>query len=299
MEERCAITAPGINKISHEAYHADPCPDPSLSNGTIINLLSSPAKAWWNHPRLNPEYQTIDQDDAKFDQGKAAHALFLEGGKDVEVIGGFDNWKKNDAKELREVARCSGKIPILTKQFDELSAMTESAREQMNDCSDIPDGLNLETDGEAEMSCFWQEKNGVWCRTRPDWISHDRKLIIDYKTTGTSADPDEFSGHMHRMGYPVQSVFYRRGVKTLFSDVAEFIFIVQEDEPPYLCSFMGIDFQAEDMAQQKVDWAIKLWRLCLAKGRWPGYPKRVCYAEPNPWDLAAWEVKKHQFSEES
>jgi hypothetical protein len=99
---------------------------------------------------------------------------------------------------------------------------------------------------------------------------------------------------MNRMDYPIQSVFYRRGVKAVDGVKADFVFMAQEDEPPYLCSFMGIDLQSEEMAEDKVRWSIKKWRECLDTGKWPGYPKRVCYAESRPWDFAAWESKKYQ-----
>jgi hypothetical protein len=41
--------------------------------------------------------------------------------------------------------------------------------------------------GEAEQSILWQEDN-AWCRCRPDLLSSDRRIVVDYKTT-ENAEP--------------------------------------------------------------------------------------------------------------
>lgn len=286
----------GVYKISMEEYLADPCPAAALSNSMIPLLLDAPIKAWWNHPRLNPEYRKEEKDQSKFDPGTACHNLLFEGGKNVIEITGFDDWRKNDAKEARDDARKAGKTPLLSKQYDICCAMTEATRKFIRECDEI-EVNDLVTEGDVELTYIWQEKNGIWCKARPDWIRKDKKLILDYKTTGTTANPDEFGGHMARMDYPIQSVFYRRGVKKVDGANAEFVFIAQEDEPPYLCSIHGIDMFNEQMADEKIEWAIKKWHDFLTTGKWPGYPKRICYQEPKPWDLAAWELLKARLEE--
>ena len=38
--------------------------------------------------------------------------------------------------------------------------------------------------GFAELSFFWvDEKTGIKCKCRPDWIDFDKAIIVDYKTT--------------------------------------------------------------------------------------------------------------------
>jgi hypothetical protein len=96
------------------------------------------------------------------------------------------------------------------------------------------------------------------------------------------------------MGYGIQDVFYKRGVKAVEGKEPNFVIMAQEVEPPYFCSFHGLDLQNEDMAVQKVRWAIDQWHECLTTGEWEGYPNRVCYAEPKPWELMEWEAKKYE-----
>jgi len=284
------LFVPGRNRMDFETYLADPCPEPSLSRGGIVHLLDSPARAFWNHPRLNPQ-PAEERDESKYDQGTAVHNLLLEGGNNIVVVSGFDNWKKDAAKEARDAARSIGKTALLTKQFDIVSAMVEAATKQIRECEEL--GItDLPTEGDTELTYIWQDAYDVWCRVRPDWTSKNRKKIVDIKTTGTSANPDEYSGHINRMNYPIQSVLYRRGVHHIEQSNPSFTFVAIEDEPPYLCSFHGIDFVNEDMAHEKIMWAMRKWRECLDTGNWFGYTKRICYAEPKQWDIAAWEMKK-------
>ncbi len=280
----------GSYKISSEEYLADPCPEASLSRGTIIDLLDSPARAFWDHPRLNPQ-PPEEKEETKFDIGKAAHDLLLEGGDKIFVVFGFDDWRKKEAQEARKAAREIGKTPLLEKQYVEVFRMVEAAQKAMVECTEL--GItDLRAEGDSELTYAWHENKGIWCRIRVDWIRTNRDLILDYKTTSTSVNPEIFSGHVNKMGYGIQSVFYRRGVKAVEGKEPNFVIMAQETEPPYFCSFHGLDLQNEDMAQQKVEWAIKKWKECTEQNQWEGYPNRICYAEPKPWELAEWEMRR-------
>lgn len=282
------ISEQGAFKLTHDEYHADPCPVPSMSRGTVVDILSSPAKAFWNHPRLNKELKD-DRDESKFNQGSAAHNLLLEGGSRIAVISGFDDWKKQAGRDARDDAMNNGMIPLLEKTFDSLCLMVGSAKVQIA-ASEL--GLSdLPGTGQAEMT-YIAKDGETWERCMVDWISNDGGLILDYKTTGTSAHPSKFSRHISDMQYPIQHVWYRRVVQMATGIAPRFVWIAQEDEPPYLCSFMGIDPMNEAIAQEKVEWAVRLWRKSMEYNEWPGYPRRICYAEPKPWELTEWEEKK-------
>lgn len=280
----------GRYKLSFKDYLADPCEVPSLSRGAIIDLLDCPQRAWWNHPKLNPQ-PPEEKEKTIFDIGSAAHNLLLEGGDSIFVVIGFDDWKKKEAQEARKAAREMGKVPLLEEQYVEVFRMVEAAQKAIRECTEL--GItDLRAEGDSELTYIWQETNGVWCRTRKDWIRTDRGLILDYKSSKTNVNPDYFSGHINKMGYGIQSVFYRRGVKMVEGKEPNFVILAQETEPPYFCSFHGLDLQNEDLAAQKVNWAIKEWAQRLAVNKWPAYPNRVCYAEPKSWELAEWEMKR-------
>ena len=286
------IDKPGKYKISFEEYLADPCPEPSLTRTTIKSLIEEPArKTFLQHPRLNP--QVIEPTSEKFDIGTAAHSIFLEGYDCVRVVDAAD-WRTNAAKALRDEARAAGGVPLLSVQYSDVMAMVTAAHEALAEW----EGRGLEIiDGDPELTYIWQELNGMngaWCRTRPDWTSKDRRLVIDYKTTGQSADPQEYSRIAIAHGHDIQDAFYRRGIKAVDGEEPDFVFMVQEVDPPYLCAFMELDMMTRDMGEEKVRYGIRKWERHLRIGQWPGYGNKTFTMESPPWSLAAWEMRKFQ-----
>lgn len=273
----------GSFKITHEEYHKDPCDFPSLSRGTILDLLfRSPLHAWANHPKLNPLFQK--EENGKFDIGQAAHAWFLEGVNKIFIIEA-DDWRTKEAKNKRDEARINNQIPLLEKQADQVRNMVDIAKNRLNH-SELS-GLFDKRD--AELTYIWNE-GPTWCRAMVDMISKDRKFILDYKTTGVSANPEDFIRVILSHGYDVQESFYRRGVKNIEGTDPKFIFMVQENEPPYQCSFVGLSPEFQNLGESKVVRGLDLWRTCILTGEWPGYPKQVCWVDPPPWALG-WEMK--------
>ena len=47
-----------------------------------------------------------------------------------------------------------------------------------------------------------------------------------------------------------------------------------------------------DLCDRKVAKAIEIFGGCLASGRWPEYPARICYADPLPWQEAQFEERQ-------
>jgi hypothetical protein len=150
---------------------------------------------------------------------------------------------------------------------------------------------NLREEGEAESSYIWKE-HGIWMKVRPDWISADRKIILDYKTTGTSAQPEDFNGIIASTGLDIQHAFYKRGVHNIERSDPVMYFFIQETSEPYLCSLISLDPSFHEMGEQKVRRGMGLWAECLSTGIWPGYSPKIFTAEPKPWDLAKWEMRQ-------
>jgi hypothetical protein len=277
----------GELRVSFEDYLADCAPEASLSRSTIMDLLyKSPRHAWFNHPRLNPDYEQEDSEE-KFDIGTAAHSLFLQGIDRAEIVEAKD-WRTKEAKEKRDAARASGLIPLLSHQYDDVVSMVNAAQLSLHK-SEI--SLSILGDGDSELTYIWQEGE-TWFRIRPDWISSDRKTILDYKTTGKLANPEDFVRSVTAYGYDVQEALYKRGVSKVCGTRPNFTFMVQETYPPYLCSFIELDLQFQDMGESKVRTGTKIWRECMASGKWPGYPSTIYTLEPPAWALASWEMRK-------
>lgn len=300
----------GIHNLTDEVYHQDPCTNPSLSSGTIKRLVNeSPRHAWFNHPRLNPAYQS--EESSKFDLGTAAHALILQGINRMEVIDaealrieeyrsknkkipedGFEqNWQSKVARLARDDARSRGMVPLLKNQSEDVLMMVGAFHAAIANCPDLS-GITL-ADGKAEQAMIWQDGN-TWCRSKPDWRSNDGSLIIDYKTTSGSASPAAAERQiMNQMDGDIQAAFYVRGNKAICGVDAQFIFAVQESSAPYAVSFIGVSPVYMALGDDKCRVGISLFSECLARNEWPGYERRINWSEPKAWQLGAWAEKQN------
>lgn len=283
------IDRPGVYDISAEDYHADPCPQPSLSSSMAKILYQRTARrAQSAHPRLNPAFEPDNAD--KFDMGKAAHALMLGDPQKFAVIDATD-WRTKDAKAARDAAHASGKIPLLKEQWDRVNAMVAAGRAQLAAHADSADAFS---DGKPEQTLIWRE-DGIWCRARLDWKPNKGPVFHDYKSTDASASPDAWHRILFGLGYDMQAAFYRRGIRALgLCDNPEFKFVVQETDDPFDLCVIGLMPGAIDLADKKVDEAMRRWKWCLTNDRWPGYPTRTCYIDAPAWhenEVLAREVR--------
>jgi hypothetical protein len=263
--------------ITEAEYHSNSfskLPFYSNSIGKII-LSKSPKHAWLEHPLLNPAYEA--DNDTKFALGTVAHAALLQGLDVCEIIDAPD-WRTNAAKELRASAYASGKTPLLAHNFIEVKKMVAAAKLQIESNKEL--GVNLE-DGKGEQTILMQA-NDVNIKTRIDWLSNDRKLIIDYKTTDIGS-PSQWIKSIASNGYDMQAALYSDVVEALTGIEPQFVFCVQETSAPYAMYFVSLPPQFIDYGKQRNNRAINIWQNCLTSGRWPMYDNQIMWA-----DLPAW-----------
>lgn len=277
------IDAPGFYQIAAEDYHKDPCPAPSLSASLALPLLNrSPRHAWWRHPRLNPAWREMGKR-RDMEIGTAAHAMLLEAGRPLAVID-VESYRSKAAQAERDEAIAAGKTPILASDYETALAMIEVAGHKLD--MELPGWSS----GEAEVVMAWREGN-AWCRSMVDLLSPDRGLVLDYKTTGMSAEPVTASRTLFNMAYHFKAAFYERGLDVLDPDGRgrrQFLFLFQETEEPYECSLIEPDAAAMTIARKQITAAIEIWQRCMADDVWPGYPSGVYRAQLPSWMEARW-----------
>ena len=270
---------PGIHTLPAESYHADPAPTASLSSSIAGILLDqSPHHAWLAHPRLNPRY-TREEADSRFDLGSVAHMMLLERRTDRIVIVEANDWRTKAAKESREAAASEGKFAILARHFAAVEQMVIAAHQFIA----TTELAGILEEAEPERTVLWQEGD-FWYRCRPDLLTLDRRICLDYKTTASAA-PEAFAKQIGRMGYDLQSEFYRRGVNSLTGTEPAFVFLAQEITPPFACSLTSLSNAYRAVGEAKVERARILWQKCLRANEWPGYSPQIHYLEPSPWQL--------------
>jgi len=293
--------AAGIHlDVPFEDYIADALADaPSLNAGTADTLIAEcPRAAWYGHARLNPAgpgKKTKAQD-----IGTICHAILLEGdASKVAVIDPQDypgakgaiprGWTTTAIKEARDTARAAGKVPVLKDDFANIEAMVEAAQAFIKG-SEIAD---IWPHSDREATLLWCEP-GIWLRSRPDALSKDRLIVVDVKSTTGSANPDAWGRTQIEGHNELQAALGVRGLRALLPGLRadpRYVWLVIEQQAPFLCSLVAPDPAAMALASDKLSAAIDLWRACLKSGKWPGYGNRIAWIAPPAWAMARWEER--------
>lgn len=285
------ISKPGIYyDMATADYFSDPCPSPSLTQSLAKVLLErSPLHAWYEHPRLNPDFKA--DNDTKFDVGNVAHKLMLGRGKEVVVLNPeFEDWRTKAAREAREQAAKEGKLCVLVRHMKVAQKMVDIARDRCEavGCHDAfhPDH------GKGEVVIAWEE-GGIWFRSMIDWFypfSQSLSLLYDYKTTGMSVAPHVIGRMMADAGWDIQAAMHERGLVALdlIGRGSRFRFVAQENEPPYAVTVAELSESVLTMGRKKLEVAIRIWRKCIKTNRFPGYPAQIIVPEYPGYAEAQW-----------
>jgi hypothetical protein len=274
----------GACRMKESDYHADPCPGISLSSSIVKVLLDArPAHAWQIHPRLNSDWKP-NKANLAMSMGSVCHRLFLGAGSELIEINA-DNYRKKEAQTKRDNATRSGCVPVLSRQLAEAQEIVREARAQLVEME-----LDMEA-GDSEVVVAYEDPSGGWFRCMLDWWSNDRRMIVDYKTTERLASASSFARHACQMGYDIQDAFYQYVVGAAFSQLAgrlQFVFLVQEINPPYALAAYEIAEADRTVATRKVAHAVNIWFECLRKNSWPGYPRVVQRISLPDWHHRQW-----------
>jgi hypothetical protein len=253
------------------------------------------------HPRLGGVH---GEQANKADMGTVAHDILLGGEGKICIIDPNDypsagkkgepgavpkGWTNNAIREARDDARAKGLTPILKGAELAAKAMAAKAREFLKG-SEIAGVLD---DGEPELTLI-SEQNGIWLRARPDWFNPAMKIMLNYKTTEASAEPQRFiAGVMRGMGYGTAVAFYQHVWESMDADNFDWmhVILVQEQDAPYACSLIALDPVKMSIEMENVKRGIDIWGQCMKSGRWPGYPGQIHYAVPSSWELAQAEQR--------
>lgn len=273
--------APGIYlDVSERDYHADPCPEPSLSaSGAKTLLFRSPKAFAWKHPRLRPAHlppiEETWSDQAVF--GTVVHKLVLGRGKDVVEVDA-KAWTTDAAKRERADITVCGKIAILKVKLVQAKTVAHELRQTVGYGPDTP----------TEVVLIWLDHatdgTPVWCRGMLDALPSP-DLIEDIKVTGAELSDEFVARQIDGMGYDISMAWYRRGLSRLKPELAGRIrtrlTFVERNEP---FDTLGRTLTDGELHEPDIliQIAIDRFAACMTAGEWPGVsgaPKLV--AIPN------------------
>lgn len=267
------MTAARVCDIPADDYHATE----ALSSTGIKLLLppSCPAKYRWALENPPPPKDV-------FDLGTAAHALVLGTGPKIEVIDA-DDWRTKAAKEARDYARQAGRVPLLARDHDRVTAMAVALLDHP-----LARVLFDPAHGKPEQSVFWDDPEfGISCKARFDWLPdlrRGRMTIPDYKTTDGDAHPDALRKTVGNYGYHIQHAWYCAAAEAAgLADDPAFVFVFQEKNAPYLVNVVQLDGAAIQSGRDACRAAAEIYRDCTTAGVWPGYPPDIPAVSLPPW----------------
>lgn len=257
----------GLLDVPEADYHADTA---SLSSSGARRLIRV-TPAHFRHEQDHPE----DPTDAMV-FGSAWHSLVLRDGPAVVEIEA-DSWRTNAAKDAAKDARAAGGIPLLTKQFQRVSAMAARVREH-----ELAGPL-LASAEHVEASGWWvDEATGVTCRVRFDAVCRvaGRLVVVDIKTLGRIG---QWARAVDEHGYDQQQEWYCEALVRLglTDEWPDFLFVVQETEAPHLVSVQRLDGEWGARGYARNQRAREVFAQCTAAGDWPGYPPEI-HSTPMP-----------------
>ncbi len=269
--------------LTNEAYHALKAVSPSQ----IKVLGRSPLH--YHDKFLAEDREKRESTPAQL-LGTALHTAVLEPQLWDSTIAvpphSFDRRTKVGKELAAEFERESaGKIVLSPEDADQVRRMADAVRKHP------AASFLLELPGRREASYTWTDlATGLECKTRPDWHSEDRRIVMDVKTT-RDASRSEFSRSIANFDYHVQAAWNQGAL-----GAEQFLSIAVENERPYAVAVYPASQAMLDAGRRRIHGgicprtgepiigAMQVLAECWKLGRWPGYGDLV----QEPIDLPGW-----------
>lgn len=252
---------------------------PTISS-SLANIIidQSPLHARHHHPRFTPR----DDEFSRVANFGSAVAAMVFGGQQIAIVDGT-SYASKAAKEGRDIALANGQIPLLTEEYVRACEVSATAAEAIK---------LLGSDLLCEHTILFQHGSAL-CRSRPDAISADKRLLIDLKITGINAR--DCNRHFFSQGYDMQAAFMERAADSVDPDNVgkrEIVYVFVEAEKPYGFSTLQMTEATMCIARRKMNAACNLWADCLARNEWPGYANSRQMSHRPSYDETGWLVRE-------
>lgn len=227
-----------FSKIGFAEYQAKE----ALNQSTIKQILKSPQK--WALGFA--ETKTTKE----MDFGSLCHDLVLSPNELLKkyIFCGYDklDLRKKEHKELKDKADKLNKILVTKNDRDKADELYKNNLYFFDNFLD-------KSKGDCELSYFG-EFMGVECKARFDYISKDRKHIVDLKFVA-EASKDGFTRAISSFGYYIQAAFY---IDLIGAET--FTFLAVEKAEPYMIGLYQIDNASLDFGRDRIKKAIEIFK---------------------------------------
>lgn len=224
-----------------------------------------------NHPLASPaHYQAYlsDDDEPTKDMrlGTLFHTAFLEPERfaKIKTVGTPPTLKKKQKEDTEN-------IYAIKSEYELAKAAATSALKDITKDEDLSSAY-FGKDCYRELSVTWtDERTGVPCKARLDWLSTNRPAILDFKFT-LKPDARQFKWSVLDHGYDIQAAYYINAAYQLTGEVLPFIFVTIDRKYPHTVSLYELDSKWIVEAEEKIDMAMDLYAQCRESGEWPALP---------------------------
>jgi len=257
--------------LTNESYHALRAISPSQ-----IKVLGRSPLHYFDQFRA--EDRERPEPTAAMLLGTALHTAVLEPDLWDSTIAvpphSFDRRTKVGKELAAEFEReAAGKIVLSPDDADQVRRMADAVR------THPAAKFILDLPGRREPSYTWSDPaTGLPCKTRPDWHSDDRRIVVDVKTS-IDASRAEFSKSIANYDYHVQAAWNQAAL-----EAEQFITIAVEKTRPFAVAVYPVSGALIAAGQRRIEAAMTLLAECEASGVWPGYGDLL----QEPIDLPGW-----------
>lgn len=226
-------------------------PTPAMLKGTALHTAVLEPELWDDTVIIEPDNAPSRPTEKQLLQpartGTKAYDAWLEACARRDWCAEFDE-------------RCAGKVLLSVKVADQVRRMADAVRKHP------AAAFLLDLPGRREASYTWKDPStGLECKTRPDWHSEDRRIVVDVKTTA-DASREQFAKSISNFDYHVQAAWNRDAI-----GAEQFLTVAVESERPYAVAVYPASGAMIAAGHRRIQSAMTDLAECYATGKWPGY----------------------------
>jgi hypothetical protein len=205
--------------------------------------------------------RSVARDDSPlFAKGRAYHTATLEPHRFDAEYAIFEGARRAGKEWDAFEAENASKTILRRPEADACLLMAERTRNHLVAAGYLAAGI-------AEQSIQWiDDKTGIKCKARPDWVCDS---IVELKST-RDAGQSAFGRTAANLSYHGQLAFYRRGIRATTGRDLPMVVIVCEAEPPHDVAVYRVGAAIADQADALIDGLLAQLKLCMDTNRWPG-----------------------------
>lgn len=259
IQLRKGIEASFIPEINDAEYRKAT----GLSKSMLSHFLRSPAH-YLAHCEIGSEPTAAMQFGTAYD----AEILQKKPSDFYAVMPDVDGRTK-EGKAIKEQFRIdsAGKAVISPKEADLLPLMKKALYEHPTASKLL---RNLTHKQVAVFGTYLAGSHKVRLKGLLDGYNEEDGIIVDLKTAEDSS-PEGFRKAIWKFKYAYQDIQYRWLLNNAEKPVKEFVFIVQEKEPPFAVGCYSISVEDLDLTYQNWELAMCRFATCQGSGRYPAY----------------------------